>query len=163
MEILHVQAFVDQYNVDRFKTVVSNELHTIHTEKNLHEHIADKEFDEVYGQYEQYSKKTSAGVHGKTMQFWFGYIEMLHLYHKFIRSIRLGDLKLYIYCLPGITYYFLTFNHPNYARWLVLYRDNLLKLSESQKDVYDEFKKGCFGIKRTKKNFPRLAIDLTLE
>ena len=48
MEILHVQAFVDQYDGDRFKTVVSNELHTMHTEKNLHEHIAGEEFDEVF-------------------------------------------------------------------------------------------------------------------
>ena len=88
---------------------------------------------------------------------------MLHLYHEFIRSIRLGDLELYMYSLPQITNYFFTFNHPNYARWLVRYHDNLLKLSETHKDVYDEFKKGCFGIKRTKKDFSRLPIDLTLE
>ena len=36
-----------------------------------------------------------------------------------------------------------------------------MKLSETQKDVYDEFKKRCFGIKRTKKDFSRLPIDLT--
>ena len=102
-------------------------------------------------------------MHGKAAHFWFEYIEMLHLYHEFIRSIRLGDLELYIYCLPRINYYFFTFNHPNYARLLVRYHDNLLKLSETHKDVYDEFKKGCFGIKRTKKDFSRLPIDLTLE
>ena len=45
MEILHVQAFADQNDGDRFKTVVSNELYTIHTEKNLHEHIAGEEFE----------------------------------------------------------------------------------------------------------------------
>ena len=82
--------------------------------------------------------------------------------HEFIRSIRLGDLELYIYCLPRITNYFFTFNHPNYGRWLVRYH-NLLKLSETQKNVYDLFKKGCFGIKRTKMDFSRLPIDLTLE
>ena len=43
------------------------------------------------------------------------------------------------------------------------YHDNLLKLSETSKDVYDGFKKGCFGIKRTKEDFSRLPIDLTLE
>ena len=88
---------------------------------------------------------------------------MLHLYHEFFRSIRLGDLELYIYGLPRITNYFFIFNHPNYARWLVRYHDNLLKLSETHKDVYDEFKKGCFDIKRTKKDFSRLTTDLTLE
>ena len=88
---------------------------------------------------------------------------MVHLHYKFIRSIRLGDLELNIYCLLRITNYFFTFNHPNYSTWLVRYHDKLLKLSETQKDVYDEFKKGCFSIKRTKKDFSRLPIDLTLE
>ena len=36
--------------------------------------------------------------------------------------------------------------------------DNLLKLSETHKDVYDEFKKICFGIKRTKKDFSSLQL-----
>ena len=88
---------------------------------------------------------------------------MLHLYLEFIRSIRLGDLELYIYGLPRITNYFFTFNHPNYARWLLRYHDNLLKLSELHKDVYYELKKGCFSTKRTKNNFSRLPFDLTLE
>ena len=102
-------------------------------------------------------------MHGKTAQFWFEYIEMLHLYHEFVRSIRLGDLELYIYGLPRITNYFFTFNNPNDARWVVRYHDNLLKVIETHKAVYDKFKKGCFGIKRTKKDFSRLPIDLTLE
>ena len=48
IQILYVQAFVDQYDGDRFETVVSNELHTIHTEKNLQDDITDEEFDEVF-------------------------------------------------------------------------------------------------------------------
>ena len=38
-----------------------------------------------------------------------------------------------------------------------------MKLSETHNDVYDEFKKDCFGIKRTKRDFSRLPIDLILE
>ena len=88
---------------------------------------------------------------------------MLHLYHEFIGRIRLEDFELYIYCLPRITNYFFTFYHPDYTRWVVRYHGNLLKLSETHKDVCNEFKKGCFGIKRTKKDFSRRPIDLTLE
>ena len=44
---------------------------------------------------------------------------MLHLYHEFIRSIRSGDLELYIYCLLRISNCFFNFKYPNYARWLV--------------------------------------------
>ena len=86
-----------------------------------------------------------------------------HLHHEFISSIRLGDLELYIYGLLRIANYFFTFNHPSYARQLVRYHGNFLKLSETHKDVYDEFKKGCFGIKRTKKDFSRRPIDITFE
>ena len=70
---------------------------------------------------------------------------------------------LTLHGLPRITNYFFTFNHPNYARWLLRYHDNLLKLSELHKDVYYELKKGCFSTKRTKNNFSRLPFDLTLE
>ena len=35
-----------------------------------------------------------------------------------------------------------------------------LMLSETHKDGYDEFKKDCFGTKRTKKDFSRYRIDL---
>ena len=56
--------------------------------KNLHEHFADKEFGEVFGQYKQYLKKTLEVVRGKTVQFWFGCINMPYLYHKFIRRIH---------------------------------------------------------------------------
>ena len=85
---------------------------------------------------------------------------MLHLYHEFIRSIRSGDLELYI-CLLRIINCFFNFNHPNYTRWLVQYHDNFLKLSKTH--VYGEFNKGCFGIKRTKKDFLWLTINLTME
>ena len=71
MEILHAQAFVDLYDGNRFKTAVNNELHTIHTEKNLHAHIAGEELDEVFDPYKQYSKKTSEGVNGgNPILFW---------------------------------------------------------------------------------------------
>lgn len=59
------------------------------------------------------------GIYGKTAQCWFGYIRMVQLYHQFIRSIRTGDLELDIFCLKRLSNYFLTFNHPNYGRWLV--------------------------------------------
>ena len=45
----------------------------------------------------------------------------------------------------------------------ISYYDNRLKLSETHKDVYDKFKKSCFGIKRTKKDFSMFSIDLLLE
>ena len=88
---------------------------------------------------------------------------MLHLYHEFSKGIRTGDLDLYIHCLPKIANYLFAFNHHNYVRWLVLFHDNLLKLKITHPEVHKEFKNGCFSLKRTKKPFSRLPVDLTLE
>ena len=103
------------------------------------------------------------GNHGKTVQYWMGYINMLHLYHEFPVSIRTGDLDLYIYCLQRITALFFTFNHQNYSRWLTVYHGQLLKLKNSHPDIYEEFKNGCFSPKQKLKPFSRILIDLTLE
>ena len=92
-----------------------------------------------------------------------GYIKMLHPYHEFSRSIRTGDLDLYIFCLPKITNNFLVFNHHNYARWFVLFHDNLLKLKITHTETYIELKNGFFSLNRTTKPFLRFPVDLTLE
>ena len=54
-------------------------------------------------------------------------------------------------------------HHPEYARWAVKYYENLINLPDTHPDVHDDFKKGLFAIKRTKKLFLSTAIDLALE
>ena len=76
-------------------------------------------------EYASFVTEMESGVHGPTAQFWMEYIQMIRLYHELTRSLRTGDLELYIQCLPKITNYFFSLNHPNYARWLVRYEDNL--------------------------------------
>jgi len=39
----------------------------------------------------------------------------------------------------------------------------LLKVAETHPDLYEGFKQGCFGIRRTTKPFSRQPIDLVLE
>ena len=54
---------------------------------------------ELIKKCEVFVQETRNGNHGKAAQYSMGYIIMLHLYHEFSRSIRTGDLDLYIYCL----------------------------------------------------------------
>ena len=56
-----------------------------------------------------------------------------------------------------------TFNHQNYSRWLTVYHDKLLKLKNSNPDIYEKFKNGYFSLKPTSKPFSGIPIDLTLE
>ena len=46
---------------------------------------------------------------------------------------------------------------------MVRYHDNLLRLRDIHPGVYEEFKDGCFSIRRIRKPFSGSPIDLTLE
>ena len=98
---------------------------------------------------------TEHGNHGPTAKFWMKYVEMIRLYHTFCRRLREGKFDLYVYCLPKLASYFFSLNHPNYARWLVRYYDNLLEIKDTHPEV--------FSIRRTEKPFSGLPVDLTLE
>ena len=125
--------------------------------------VYSKELEEVFSGFYKFFQDTKEGKLGKTVQFWTSYINFIHLYHHFTRSIRMGDLEVFISCPPKLTNIFFALNHPSYARWLVKHYDSVLKLNETHPEVYREFKQGWFAIRRTEKLFSSTAIDLTLE
>ena len=55
--------------------------------------------NELIKKYNEFAQETRNGNHGKTAQYWMGYIDMLHLFQEFSRRVRTGDLDLYTYCL----------------------------------------------------------------
>ncbi|EFN63887.1 hypothetical protein EAG_08092, partial [Camponotus floridanus] len=99
----------------------------------------------------------------KTAQYYMMYIYFVNHYLTFSRSIRTGDFSLYKYIMPKIANLFFSFNQPNYARWLVKYHDNLIKVDTINPELMQEMEQGYFGIQRTDKSFSRQPIDLTLE
>ena len=111
---------------------------------------------EIFTEYKEYNKKAEKLKHGKTAQRWFGYITMVQLYHEFIRSIRTGGLELYIFCLERSSDCFFTFKHPSYARWLVRYHDNYLKLKNTSPDTRRIFER-LFLAKKNNKIFLRIT------
>ena len=114
----------DSYKLKQFgankRTVEQGHKNEIKNRQKCNEHLLSKETNEVVTSYSEFVERTIRGEHGATAQYWMGYIQMVHLHHEFIRSIRLGDLELYIFSISKITNYFLSFNHPNYARWMVM-------------------------------------------
>ena len=122
-----------------------------------------KGIHKVSEEYEKYQEKTEIGIQCKIARYWLGFISMVQLYYHFIRSIRTGDSELYIFCLERLSDHCFPFNQPNYARWLVLYHNNPLKLKNTLPQIHKGFLKGCFLLKETENYFSRLPIDLTLE
>lgn len=166
MESLHFEMFLasqensfENYEIIRSEVgVMKQEID--HEDSNF---VYSKEMEDIFTKYTSYCDDTRKGEHGKTAKYWIEYISMIHLYHDFSRSIRVGDLELYIDTLPKIANFFFALNHPNYARWAVRYHENLFNPPETHPEVYEDFKKGWFGVKRTSKSFSRGPIDLTLE
>ena len=163
MEIQHFNSFklsLQEHDLEKFISL-EDDLPNV-TDGDKKKFMAEHN-NESIKKYEEFAQETKDGNHGKTAQYWMGSVDMLHLYHEFSRSIRTGDLDLYIYCLQQMTALFFTFNHQNYSRWLTVYHDKLLKLKNSHCDIYEELKNGCFSLKQTSKPFSRILIDLTLE
>ena len=55
--------------------------------------------------------------------------------------------------------YIFALNHYNYARWLSLAVDDLLKLEYTCPDVYEESCNGYFVVSKTENPFSSIAID----
>lgn len=113
--------------------------------------------------YQSYCEDTAQGKHGTTAKYWMLYIRMIRLYHTFSRAVRTGNHLLYIFILPQFMSLFFVFNHQNYARWLVHFHNNLLRMEDTHPGITEEFKRGLLSIRRTDKPFSRGPIDLTLE
>ncbi|CAG5085062.1 Protein of unknown function [Cotesia congregata] len=118
---------------------------------------------ELMNSYFAHREACLNGEFGKTVQFYTTYINFINYYYLLNRSIRTGDFEIFKYVLPKIANLFFVLNQPNYARWLVKYHDNLLKIGETHPEISEAMKKGYLGIQRTDKSFSRHPIDLTLE
>ena len=137
LERLHFRSFLNQIDdMDESLIILAVELDDIkrknkENQVNFEHLILSQEASDVMTRYFKYAEDTANGKYGKTAQFWYGYIRLLELYHVHTRSVREGNLDLYLYSLKCMTDLFFAFNHPNYARWLVRYHDNLLRLKDS--------------------------------
>ena len=100
-----------------------------------HFHNSTKEFDELTKDFFLYVSAIISGGKGKIAKFWIKYVQLIHMYHEYSRSLCERDLHGYISCLPKFAIMFFALNHPNYARWTVKYRKSLLILEETHPEI----------------------------
>ena len=72
----------------------------------------------------------------------------------------MNDVNGYITIFPATLSVFFALNQPNYASWGTLF---LHKLKSAGQELRDILENGACSIWRTKKNYNRLAVDLSLE
>ncbi|GFW80337.1 hypothetical protein TNCV_2944701 [Trichonephila clavipes] len=153
LEVLNFKSFLQHDNTTLTDDMIE-EVKRLQNCEISSFHIENEDLKELMNNYNIFKQRCLSGEHGKTSQFYLIYINLIHHYLDLSRSIRTWDFVLFISTLPKITNIFFICNQQNYARWTV---------KETHPDLYEEFKQGCFGIKRTTKPFSRQPIDLVLE
>ena len=117
----------------------------------------------IVTEYSEFTNLTLCGTHGKTAQFYMQLIELIKLYFRFSRAIRISDGDLYIDTLFSMCNIFFALNQQNYARWTVKYVCDLIELKQNDTESGKEFQKGSFGIERIEIPSAGSHIDITLE
>ena len=118
-EILHFQSYLAKIpNSEDVFDIIRSELNIIKKNQDSDSHEFSKELLNILSNYKNYWNESLSGMHGKTAQFWMKYVEMIHLYHDFSRSVHTGDFNTYVTSISKIKKFF-ALNQPNYARCLV--------------------------------------------
>lgn len=114
-------------------------------------------------EYNAFYERTLNGQHGHTAKFALMYVNMIDLFLHLERAIRTSDVDLYNHVTHEMCSLFFTFNHHNYARWLTRNHDNFTNIESTHPGLLEDFRNGAISIRRTKKQFCRSPVDLTLE
>ena len=91
--------------------------------------------------------------------YWKMIFDLQILILMFILWEREPDFALYVQVLKSFMKYIFTFNHYNYARWLTIHVDDLMKLELVCPNVYKEFCSGNFVVWKTINPFSAIALD----
>lgn len=162
LKMLHFESFLqhERINVpDEFKNYLVQFLKT----RTVEPKIQLTGLTELLERCEQFKIHTLEGTHDKTAQYYTMYVRFIDYYLLLNTSIRSSNFEIYKLALFKIVNLFFVFNQQIYARYLVKYLDNLIKVDETHPGLRENFEKGSFGIKRTKKPYSKQPIDLTLE
>ena len=125
------------------------------------EHLTDPVVTAHLQKYEEFFQKVLDGKLGSTAQFWAIYIIMINRLHRELqRCVKMNDVGGYIKIFPTLLVVYFALNRPNYARWGTLF---LHKLKSADPELREVLENGAFSIRRTKKNYSRSAVDLSLE
>lgn len=138
-------------------------MQTVPTEPSMMKaaHLEDPVILQHLQKYEDFFERILSGDIGSTTQFWGIYIYLINRLHRELqRCIKTNNVGGYIKVFPSVLDVFFGLHRPNYARWGTLF---LQKLQGADPRLREVLEKGAFSVRRTKKNYSRSAVDLSLE
>ena len=99
----------------------------------------------------------------KTHQFWLKYLEMTEMMLLYLHAEREGVWQKHISVRSSIAKIIVAADHNKYTKVIVTYLEEMRNLPETAPEVYDEFNKGNFIVKRSANRFNGIWTDMALE
>ena len=95
----------------------------------------------------------------RMFKYWMLIIKIKINYLVFIRSMRKGNVKLFVKILILLVKWFSIFDYCNYARWLSMHIQDLLSSPMTCSQLYQEFEGGNFTFQIFGRQFSRIHYD----
>ena len=101
---------------------------------------------------------------GPMAEFWNSFLDIVSLLLCFIRSVRLGNWELHLFCIREMLPWIHIYDGVNYARYLPYYWIQMITLKDTHPQAYSELKNGAFAVQRQENSgFSQIAVDHTIE
>ena len=86
-------------------------------------------------------------------KFWSLTLKLKLLVLSFVRSIRMGNFRLYKEYIKSLLPWFFALDHTSYSRWLSVLLVDMFQLEEINTDIATVFKNDMFVVNKTRRNF----------
>ena len=98
------------------------------------------------------------------VKFWLSYLEICELVLNLIYAPRTGNWTLYLSCIEEVIPWCFAYDRQNYARYLIPFLNDMLRLPSSMPEVYNAFLNGEFSVQMGEANpIGRNKADKTIE
>ena len=92
-------------------------------------------------------------------KFWSLTLKLKLLVLSFVRSIRMGNFRLYKEYIKSLLPWFFALDHTSYSRWLSVLLVDMFQLEEINTDIATAFKNDMFVENKTRRKFSSIGID----
>ena len=142
----------------------SNEMKALLTSQDRP--ILDKatiKFHNLFQLIDQFDQKIVDGEFGTMAMFWQSFVDMVQVLLDFIKSMRMRDWDLHLQSMRRMLPWFHAYDHVNYSRHLTYCWASQKNLHDNHPEIYEEFKRGNFSVKRSNGKFNALPPDQVIE
>ena len=91
--------------------------------------------------------------------FWFRVIELESILFEFIKSLRQADFPSFVSSLKKIMPWMFSLDHVHYSRWMSVFLKDLTELPAKHEEIFQQFVKGFFTVKKSGREFSCIGID----